>query len=80
MKLEVQCPACKTEFRFTDRSETKTVSCPHCGDLVSKDLGTVVLDEAVQSTKPKSDLSGHTSARLSGDPSPAPSHTHEMVE
>lgn len=57
MKLEVQCPACKTEFRFTDRSEVKTVPCPHCGDPVSKDLGTVVLEEAVQTTKSKSDLS-----------------------
>jgi DNA-directed RNA polymerase subunit RPC12/RpoP len=54
MKLEVQCPACKKEFRFTDKGDVKTVSCPHCGDLVSKDLGTVVLEEVVQITKPAS--------------------------
>jgi DNA-directed RNA polymerase subunit RPC12/RpoP len=54
MKLEVRCPACKTEFRFTDRSNLETVPCPHCGDEVNKDLGTIVADEAVQSTKPKS--------------------------
>lgn len=56
MKLEVQCPACKKEFRFTDRSDVKTVPCPHCGDEVSKDLGTLVADEAVQTTRPKSQL------------------------
>jgi len=54
MKLEIICPACKREFRFTDRSGLETVPCPHCGDQVSKDLGTIVADEAVQATKVKS--------------------------
>src|SRR6266550_4264418 len=51
MKLEVICPACKKEFRFTDRSGMETVPCPHCGDQVPKDLGTIVADEAVQATQ-----------------------------
>jgi DNA-directed RNA polymerase subunit RPC12/RpoP len=54
MKLEVRCPACKKEFRFSDRSNLETVPCPHCGDEVKKDLGTIVVEEAVQTTKPKS--------------------------
>jgi DNA-directed RNA polymerase subunit RPC12/RpoP len=54
MKLEVLCPACKKQFRFTDRSDLETVACPHCGDEVSKDLGTTVVDQAVQPTKNKS--------------------------
>ena len=46
MKLEVICPACKKEFRFTDRSGLGTVACPHCGDDVPTDLGTIVAEEA----------------------------------
>ena len=48
MKLEVICPACKKEFRFTDRSGLENVPCPHCGDQVPKDLGTIVADEAAR--------------------------------
>ena len=51
MKLEVICPACKKEFRFTDRSGMEKVPCPHCGDQVPKDLGTIVADEAAQATQ-----------------------------
>jgi DNA-directed RNA polymerase subunit RPC12/RpoP len=54
MKLEVLCPACRKEFRFTDQSDSKTVACPHCGDEVNKDLGTLVSDEADEATKVKS--------------------------
>jgi DNA-directed RNA polymerase subunit RPC12/RpoP len=54
MKLEVICPACKKEFRFTDRSGLETVPCPHCGDQVPKDLGSIVADEAAQPTQVKS--------------------------
>jgi predicted amidophosphoribosyltransferase len=54
MKLEVACPGCKKEFRFTDRGDLETVKCPHCGDEVPKDLGTVVTDEAERPTKVKS--------------------------
>src|SRR5262245_28254310 len=54
MKLEVLCPACKKSFRFMDRSDLETVACPHCGDEVSKDLGTIVSDEADRPTQVKS--------------------------
>ncbi len=54
MKLEVRCPACKKEFRFTDRSNLESVPCPHCGELVRKDLGTIVSGETAETTKPKS--------------------------
>jgi DNA-directed RNA polymerase subunit RPC12/RpoP len=54
MKLEVLCPACRKQFRFSDRSDLETVACPHCGDEVNKNLGTLVSDEAAQATKVKS--------------------------
>lgn len=54
MKLEVVCPACKKEFRFSDRSGLETVPCPHCGDQVPKNLGTIVVDEAAQATEAQS--------------------------
>ncbi len=54
MKLEVRCPSCQKEFRFTDLGDTKTVSCPHCGDKVSKALAATVVEEAVQAATPKS--------------------------
>jgi DNA-directed RNA polymerase subunit RPC12/RpoP len=54
MKLEVRCPSCQKEFRFTDQGNTKTVPCPHCGDEVSKDQAATIVEEAVQATKPTS--------------------------
>jgi len=54
MKLEVLCPACKKQFRFSDRSDLETVACPHCGDEVNKELATIASDEAAQATKVKS--------------------------
>jgi len=54
MKLEIICPACKKEFRFTDRGGLESVPCPHCGDQVSKDLGTIVAEESAEATKVKS--------------------------
>jgi len=54
MKLQIICPACKKEFRFTDRNGSETVTCPHCGDQISKDLGTVVDEKGALATRVKS--------------------------
>jgi predicted amidophosphoribosyltransferase len=51
MKLQIICPTCKKEFRFTDRSGLETVFCPHCGDEVPKDLGTIVDEKDALATK-----------------------------
>jgi Zn-finger nucleic acid-binding protein len=51
MKLEITCPACKKEFRFTDRSGLETVPCPHCGDEIPKDLGAIVDEKDSLTTK-----------------------------
>jgi len=63
MKLEVICPACKKEFRFTNRSGPETVPCPHCGDQVPKGLGTIVADEAIQATEVQSRQAGQEPTR-----------------
>ena len=56
MKLQIICPACKKEFRFTDRSGLETVPCPHCGDVVPKDLGSLVDEKGAQATKSETRL------------------------
>jgi DNA-directed RNA polymerase subunit RPC12/RpoP len=64
MKLEIQCPGCHKEFRFTDRGNKETVACPHCGDEVSKNLGAAVTEETVPATKTRSRrLTGEESQR-----------------